>query len=617
MHGFTKPIALGAAVLWLAAVLPARAQGDPPPVGGPPGGGLPPVVGPAGGAAGGAGPARRGGGGSAGGSGRVSPNVKSKRQNEPDRSFAWDVWWELNDDRFVSTRAASRVADVHTTDSDALLGSTGKSLVTKATASDIQKDILPAARRAAKDAFVGVRRQAVIAMGKIADSGKRDVFETIKALVADPDWEVRSAACLALGLQGSQEGVPLLVSILKDAPEARKYCGIGEHNFSPRERAFAALGIGLVGVETGLDGEPIQDLLGAARDKKQVHPDVRVFPALSLGVMHAYAAVPDLKKIAFDAAAPEVVRAHAIVALGKLGDKGSVSQLVREGLVDRSAHVQRSSAIALGLLTDPEDRRTVETLAENAKSAADRGVRNFAIIALGQIGSPQAREQLLQLLNRGSQHDRTFAAIALGVHGWKETGIRKELGRVLLNAFTEARSDPDRGALAIALGLVENKQASAPILLALSGGGSPELRGHLATAIGLLGDRAAIPTLQDIIQRTTDGELMMKAAIALGSIGDPGAVKVLVKVFAAAGNNQPALAGATLALGLIGDRSAVGPLISALEATDSGHDYSRAYAAMALGVLGDKREQRAMAVLQENSNYLATTEWLGELLSIY
>jgi HEAT repeat protein len=609
-----RPTVVFAALL-LTGALPGMPQD--PPDGGFPTGGLPPVVGPPGagpapGAGGAPGPRGRG---SAGG-GRNAAGAKGKREGpEPDRSLAWDVWWELNDDRFVRARALARMADAHTSDADSVLGRTGKSLVARATLADIRDQILPALRRAAKDQNVGVRRQAAIALGKVADDRRQEVYDTLRALAADPDWEVRSGALLALGLQGSIEAVPLLELIARDDPGGRRFCGVGEQPFTSRERGFASLGIGIIGVESGLYGESVDGLIASVRSRTP-HPDVRVFPALALGIMRAFPATPALLEVAFDAGAPEVVRAHAIVALGRLGARNVTPRLAGEGLGDRSAHVQRSSAIALGLLAGPDDGRTLEVLGQHARNAADRGVRNFAIIALGRIGGPRARELLVPLLGRGHQHDRTFAAIALGLVGWNAEASRAEIGRLLHAELVDAKAEHERGALAIALGLLQHQPSSSAILPVLAGGASPEVRGHFATAAGLLGDRAAVPALERLVAGSADGGLLVRAAVALATIGDPGAVGLLVKTFEGAGGNQPTLLGATLALGMIGDRTAVPPLLKALAGEPSANDLTRAYAAMALGILADKREERVLATLQESSNYLASTQWLWELLTL-
>ena len=163
-------------------------------------------------------------------------------------------------------------------------------------------------------------------------------------------------------------------------------------------------------------------------------------------------------------------------------------------MTDKSAQVQRSSAIALGLLTDKEDEKTVETIITHAKSAADRAVRNFCLIALGQIGNVKGRDFLVTQVQKGQPHDRTFSALALGVYGNKFKDSRTELGKILLDAWNETKNDSDRGAFAIGMGLLDYKAAAPALMEEMKTGGSPDLKGHVATALGLLGKKDAIPT---------------------------------------------------------------------------------------------------------------------------
>jgi HEAT repeat protein len=223
----------------------------------------------------------------------------------------------------------------------------------------------------------------------------------------------------------------------------------------------------------------------------------------------------------------------------------------------------------------------------------------------------------VQSLRHGSQHDRTFAAMGLATFAFKNPEGRAEIGKAILDVFLEARSEPERAAFAIALGVADYKPATEAVVKALAAGTSPELRGHLATAAGLLGAKDAAPILQDLVVSSSDASLLMKSAVALGLLGDPSATKTLLKVFQESSSNYASLAGAALALGFLGDRSAVAELTKALAAKEAKSDYSRTYAAMALGILGDKREMRTLSAIQENCNYLAATEFLPELLSIY
>jgi HEAT repeat protein len=316
--------------------------------------------------------------------------------------------------------------------------------------------------------------------------------------------------------------------------------------------------------------------------------------------------------------AEHVVRAHAVVALGKLGDKSSVAFLTKDGLTDKSSDVQRSSAIALGLLTDKGDDKTVESLISFSKSAADRGVRNFCLIALGQIGNPKGRDHLVFELKKGHNvHDRTFSALGLGIYGNKCKHRKTEIGKMFLVGCNTTNNDSERGAYAIAMGLLEHKPAAPALIKELEAGGSPNLKGYVATALGLLVEKPAIPLVQELAKRTADLDVQRRASIALGLMQDPDAVKVLVEVIKGAANNLSALGGAAVALGFIGDRSAVDTLAEMLTKTDVYKDNARAFAAVALGVLGDKDDLPLLTKVQESSNYLARTEALGEILTIY
>ncbi len=80
------------------------------------------------------------------------------------------------------------------------------------------------------------------------------------------------------------------------------------------------------------------------------------------------------------------------------------------------------------------------------------------------------------------------------------------------------------------------------------------------------------------------------------------------------------LGAATVALGYVGDSRAV-PILSKMLSKDTSGVYfsksvTRAFATVALGFLGDKDPVPLLSLVQENSNYLAQTEALVELLTI-
>ena len=574
-----------------------------------------------GGATGGGGaPPRPGAGVGRGATGRGGTTPGGKPRKDEDRTQDWDWWWELNDDQYLKVKAAVRSQASLSSEADWIMGKGEGANVSKMTADEIRNGVLPVVRLGMGDSNFDARAGAVIAAGKIADMTFRNADEIVgemRKLLADNDKQVRESACLGLGLLGDRRQVPDLIAIMKNDARARgQLTGQGTKDVQIRQRAFAAAAIGLIGLQDALEPAFISELVEAMK-KEEAHQDLQVFPALALGIMKSDKAVADLKKLVENADSDELVRAHAIVALGKLGDKSSVPWLAKSGLTDKSSHVQRSTAIALGLLTDEEDLKTVETMITHAKSASDRAVRNFCLIALGQIGSTRSRDFLVQQVNNGQPHDRTFSALALGVYGNKHKESKTELGKVLLDAWTEIKNDSERGAFAVGMGLLDYKAGAQPLMDELKAGGSPDLKGHVATALGLLGEKSAIPMIQELAKKVSDLDSQRRASIALGLIGDPNAVDVLTKVIADASSNLSALGGAAVALGFIGDKSAVKTLTDMLAKRDAYKDNARAFAAVALGILGDKSELPLLSKIQENCNYLATTDGLTEILLIY
>jgi HEAT repeat protein len=335
--------------------------------------------------------------------------------------------------------------------------------------------------------------------------------------------------------------------------------------------------------------------------------------------MRSQSANGTLENLARNLEADEIVRAHSIIALGKLNAKDFVGWLAKDGLTDRHQQVQRSSAIALGMLTDKEDEKTVDVLIQHADHGGDRAVRNFSLIALGQIGGMKARDFLVSKLKKGQPHDKTFSALALGVYGYacKEAKEKEDIGEQILNQWKEDKTDSSRGAFAIGMGLVDYKKAIPTLLDEMKTGGSPDLKGHTATALGLLGAKDAIPEIQALAKKSSDLDAQRRASIALGLIGDPQAVPLLIELIKESSQNLSALGGAAVALGFIGDRQAITPLNDMLAKRDVYKENARAFAAVALGILGDKSELPLLSKVKQNCNYLASTESLSELLLIY
>jgi hypothetical protein len=243
-------------------------------------------------------------------------------------------------------------------------------------------------------------------------------------------------------------------------------------------------------------------------------------------------------------------------------------------------------------------------------------------MALGEIASPEARTTLMEMVRKGkSLHDRTFGALALGVSGFeRDDEARGEMGKLVMDRYKASKSDPEKGAYAIALGLLEYTPARKLLVAVFEQAGHQDLKGHVCTSLGLMNDRNSIPEIQKLVKQRGDVDLRRRAAIALGLLKDPEAVETLKGVIETSSNSKGILGAATVALGYIGDSRAVPILENMLEKDTSGvynaKNVTRAFATVALGFLGDKDQIPILSKVQENSNYLAQTGALVELLSI-
>jgi HEAT repeat protein len=566
--------------------------------------------------------ARPAAGAAAGAAARGRATGGRRKSNAGPNFTGWDWWWDLNEERFLNLKNKVRSEAKASDNADTFLGEEasgegGAAVTTRI----IRKKILPVLKQAIKDDYYDARSGALIAVGKVGYPGDADILDAIKGYLNDKDKQVRESSCLALGVLGNKDSVEFLMKVVRNDKEAKRAMGRGTSDILNRTRAFAAVAVGLIGSRDGLDDKVVDDLLMEAKRDIKGDVDRGVGPALALGLIKSEKAVPGMVELFANPEANDYVRAHVGVALGKVGARTAIRQLVK-GLTDKKTHVCRSSAIALGLLTPPDDKKTIKKLRQYAKAAPDRATRNFCIMALGEIGGNDAKALLMGLVKKGKNvHDRTFGALALGVAGFnKEDGSNREMGKLILDRYKSTKSDGEKGAYAIALGLLEYLPPREFLAKDLESAGHQALKGPVCTALGLMNDRNAIPAIQALVKQRGDPDLRKRAAIALGLLKDPEAVDTLKGVIESNVKSKAVLGAATVALGYVGDSRAVPILAQMLSKDDAGVYFSknvtRAFATVALGFLGDKDPIPMLSKVQENSNYLAQTQALAELLTI-
>ncbi|MCA9320329.1 MAG: HEAT repeat domain-containing protein [Planctomycetes bacterium] len=565
------------------------------------------------------GPVRGGspGGGAPGGAGLGSGGGSTKAKKVSNNSAAtWDAWWFHNDDRFLNLKSRLRERAQDTDTGDLFMGNGGSDSVVRVTAKKIRDRVNPALEFALDDPHYDSRAAAVIALGK---TGYEANLGHILATLADDDHRVRESACLALGILGNRAAVPVLIEIMQDSALGQEKLGRGRQEIFIRTRSFAALALGLIGSRTDISDTPAEAALLGMLKKRSTHRDLAVAPVIALGLMKAKDTVPALMQFAADEDQDAWTRAYAITTLAKLGDPAA-KDLLLESLRDKQNAVVQSAAMGLGLLVSSDDHRAIRRLHSMIKSGRDLAAKNFAIISLGQIGGAANRNYLARLIDKGNSFEHTFAAMALATYFSEPANANDpekiEICRQINREFKNTKNPDERGAYAIALGIMDYDDAGTDLRAALEQGGSAKLRSHLCLSLGLMRFEAAMTSIQETMKEKSDIGLRRSAAVALGLMGDQTAVAQLKSEIADSANSQAVHGAVVQGLGLIGDVSAVDTLADMVFDRVKNQGATRAYAAAALGLLGDKDEIGVLSRLSENSNYLLATDATREVYSI-
>ena len=301
-----------------------------------------------------------------------------------------------------------------------------------------------------KDGNPNVRRGAAMAAGEkqITSAGP-----TLAALLKDPQWQVRQAAAVSLGLLGEERAVPFLRKIIgaDGANDRMRVITILSQKAKTPEEAKAALakvwGDVFKEKETNLNVlraaawamaqiqrkaiiDPLMEILKggspehitaalsglAALEAKEAVREmaaclnheqwqVRQAAAIALGKIKAAEAAPALTERATD---PRwEVRMEVVIALNHLKTEGAERVFI-QALKDERAEVRRTAAIALGNL---RDETQLPVLVE-ALSDKNWMVRKAALASLGNIRSAAADDAILSRFMDEDDEVRQEAALA-------------------------------------------------------------------------------------------------------------------------------------------------------------------------------------------------------------
>ncbi|MBK7644333.1 MAG: HEAT repeat domain-containing protein [Planctomycetes bacterium] len=571
---------------------------------------------------------------------------------------SWRDWWHFNQDAFLDLRRSIQRAAVET-GGDGFGPQLRSLLNARLDEEQVRAKLAPALLKLLADESSNeIATAALVALARSGDAqpaqAKDSLVPALRARLTDSSQEVAESAALALGILGDESGLDLLASLLQDDEEARKLLG-GGRSVSTRTRSFAAYSLGLLAEQAHNNrtrqraARGLCAALGARREPPQ---DVQVACVIALSLdrldpergqtqsaewVSRQSLVHALLESLDAPHRRATVRAHIVTALARLvlDAGGTLRTEVERALLDElrrgralENEVSQSCVQALGLLADADaDPLDVEMRAVllRALDTTDQATRFFALIALGEAGGhpgsgersdegrAQCRNALLNELVRGRSRMRPWAAIALGVQEFRVRGaggepssqVRKEL-----RDWLRAEGSPEEvGAGSIALGLAHDVEA-AQLLRAKLGKSSPtDSQGYVALALGMTGTTDALPELRAITLAARYRPWVLEpAATALALLGDRDIESQLLDALRSTQSlsTQSALA---RAIGQIGDARVFDPMLAL--AQDRGLPGStRAFATIALGMLGERGDLPWYVPLARDRNYIAVTPTL-------
>jgi HEAT repeat protein len=572
--------------------------------------------------------------GSSSGSSRVARGgaggLQRKRYSAGQGFERWEFWWEYNKDSFLNLRnqlyADNRIRGT----ASFLVGKSRKGVFrssNRVTPEIVRMAIVPSLLAALDIDHPDVLDSSVLAVARV--TGPDEVGEAMKiicAQLASKYQTAQQAACLSLGVLGSPEAISVCRDLMFDTPAGRKLVARSE---VPRlVRAFAALSCGLIGSDAAVDDlrRIVESENGACRK------DLVSCAITSLGLLGGTAEGDNIVRFLIERldrpGIDPCIMAFVPIALGRLGDARAVTPLVRL-LKDgkRENCVRRSAVVALGLLADVTDVKVVELLKGSIRGGRDVQTRHLAFVALARIaardGNRTANEKeqseimkcfLGEIERPGRPSHLAWACLAAAIDTMADGKAQRGLAERIARRFKESKNPSDRSAMALCLGLLNADTSAGMLFETLEESRDKALQGYLCVSLGLMSWKKASERVREFVTEERVGFLQLQASVALGLMGDPEAVGILVKVLEE-GRTLSIVSSAARALGQIGDSRAIGPLRGILADPKAGN-MTKAFAVVALGLIGERTDLPWNAQISENANYWTRLEAMNEALNI-
>jgi HEAT repeat protein len=403
-------------------------------------------------------------------------------------------------------------------------------------------------------------------------------------------------------------------------------------------RGFAAAALGLIGAS-----EAIEDLKSIINDDRlRAEQDLKAMSILSLGLMPKEThedLVPFLLGLMESKNLNRIVRSQAPVSLGRLNAlhggsaaaRAALSKVVSLFEADKTDNdLRRSLALCIGMLAEVGDTEAVDSMINAVQRSNDDQTRHFSIMALAEVGARDATPEnhadthnkleqfFLRELTRPKRiTHQPYGALGLAVYSRNENlqGASLRSAQKILEAFNNTNNPSYQGAMAISLGVLNYTVGQDDLWAKFDDSNDQPLKGYIAVSLGLMRATGKGEMMRALIKKKgLDSKFRLQLARALGLMSDTQAVPTLVDYL----QNAETLAessSSAQALGLIGDRNAIDPLL-AIAKNPAKQELQRGFAAVALGIIAEKKDLPWNTVFSVNSNYRAKVPALSEILDI-
>lgn len=595
----------------------------------------------------------------------IGPDTKTKGARGSLGFENWVFWYHNNKADIENLKKAlyTRVAS-----ENPLFQIGGRNLSNRSDATHdirakVETDIIPAllwAMEKKNSKHQDTESAAYIALAKMAKDPEQ--IELIKKGLdhqLKKDLIVQESAAIALGMLRRADPDHQFDKAELDKVRDFLFQVFEDDKYQARTRAFAAMGIGLLGDQPSGSGryaghsattERLFELLKTDYN----HPDLAISLLMAIGMQPPPSINEEQRDVLRECLAKGrlfkndvqgLTQGYVALTLGRIGNNKDIAVLSRAmtNRRNKDKNIQRSCAIGLGQLgrlVSGDDRVAVaKTLLDGMNKVKDASAKNFAIISLSDLviadvkagktdvlGGTKVDEYLLKTAEDGKYIQRPFGALALGLIGaaiTDETTIpvygefRSKSLTILRNGLATKKLDKrGRAAFACSLGIIKDLSSVKPLVeIVADSKEDAELRGYAALALGLIGQstRDVLIPIREALKERRSEEMRQQTATALGLLQDKEGVPLLLEELKRA-KSQNVKGQVVLALAKIGDARAVDPLVTLLK--DKGEqDLTRALACAGLGVIGDLEWLPSFSRISLDVNYRASTDAINEVLS--